>query len=62
MGKGKDDMKQNLHTHSIYCDGNDTLEEMVQTAIRKHFDILGFSGHGHVEYDDYAMSLEDTVK
>ena len=62
MGKGKDDMKQNLHTHSIYCDGNDTLEEMVQTAIRKHFDILGFSGHGYVEYDDYAMSLEDTVK
>lgn len=55
-------MKQNLHTHSIYCDGNDTPEQMVQTAIEKKFDILGFSGHGHVEYDDYAMSLEDTVK
>ena len=42
-------MKQNLHTHTVYCDGNDTPEEMVLTAIEKHFDILGFSGHGHVE-------------
>ena len=55
-------MKQNLHTHPVYCDGNDTPEEMVQTAIAKKFDILGFSGHGHVDYDDYAMSLEDTEK
>ena len=55
-------MKQNLHTHTVYCDGNDTPEEMVQTAIAKKFDILGFSGHGHVDYDDYAMSLEDTEK
>ena len=53
-------MKQNLHTHTVYCDGNDTPEEMVLTAIEKHFDILGFSGHGHVEYDDYAMSITGT--
>lgn len=53
-------MKQNLHTHSIYCDGNDTLEDMIQSAIEKHFDILGFSGHGYIDYDDYAMTLEGT--
>ena len=30
--------KQCLHTHSILCDGKDTLEEMVQAAIEKGFD------------------------
>ena len=38
-------MKQNLHTHSIFCDGKDTIEEMTLEAISKGFDILGFSGH-----------------
>lgn len=36
--------KQNLHTHSLHCDGNDTVKEMVQEAISKNFDVLGFSG------------------
>ena len=35
-------MKQNLHTHSIFCDGKDTIEEMTLEAISKGFDILGF--------------------
>ena len=39
--------KQNLHTHSLYCDGKDTIEEMVQEAISRNFDVLGFSGHGY---------------
>ncbi|CBK88186.1 Histidinol phosphatase and related hydrolases of the PHP family [Faecalitalea cylindroides T2-87] len=29
--------KQNLHTHSLYCDGKDTIEEMVQEAISRKF-------------------------
>jgi len=37
--------KINFHTHSVFCDGHDTLEEMVQEAINLNFDILGFSGH-----------------
>lgn len=42
-------MKQNLHTHSIFCDGKDTIEEMTLEAISKGFDILGFSGHGYLD-------------
>lgn len=53
-------MRQNLHTHTIYCDGKDTPEEMVQTAIEKGFSILGFSGHGYVKIDDAAMSPDNT--
>ncbi|MBQ9824116.1 MAG: histidinol-phosphatase [Solobacterium sp.] len=52
-------MRQNLHTHSTYCDGKDPLEQMVLQAIKKRFDILGFSGHGPVK-DPYAMSIEGT--
>ncbi len=48
-------MKQNLHTHSIFCDGKDTIEEMTLEAISKGFDILGFSGHGYLSIDDGSM-------
>ena len=51
--------KQCLHTHSILCDGKDTLEEMVQTAIEKGFDSIGFSGHSFMEiYAEFSMSEE----
>ena len=50
-------MRQNLHTHSTYCDGCNPPEVMVLAAIEKRFDILGFSGHGPVK-DPYAMSIE----
>ena len=49
--------KQCLHTHSVYCDGKDTLEEMVLTAIEKGFDSIGFSGHSHMDiYAEFSMS------
>ena len=52
--------KQCLHTHSILCDGKDTLEEMVQTAIEKGFDSIGFSGHSFMDiYAEFSMSEED---
>lgn len=38
--------KQNLHTHTIFDHGADTVEEMIETAIEKGFTTLGFSGHG----------------
>ena len=42
--------KQNLHTHSTYCDGRDTPEEMVLAAMEKGFSSIGFSGHCHMPY------------
>ena len=35
-------IKQNLHTHSTYCDGKDRIEEIVQTAIEKDLLYLVF--------------------
>ena len=37
--------KVNLHTHTTYCDGKESVESMVQAAIAKDFVCLGFSGH-----------------
>ncbi len=37
--------KQNLHTHTTFCDGRDTPEEMIKEAISRGFGSLGFSGH-----------------
>lgn len=51
-------IKQNLHTHSTYCDGKDTIEEMVLEAIDKGFTVLGFSGHGYNKPIDYC-SMDD---
>lgn len=54
-------IKQNLHTHSLYCDGKNKIEDIVIEAIKKGFDILGFSGHGYNRpIDNYSMTLENT--
>ncbi len=53
--------KQSLHIHSVYCDGNDTLEQIVLTAIDKGYDSIGFSGHSNMEFaSEYSMSESDT--
>ena len=54
-------MKVNLHTHTVFCDGENTAEEMVLSAIDRGFDVLGFSGHSYTAFDEsYCMSREDT--
>ena len=53
---------QNLHSHTKYCDGILTLEEMVYAAIGKGCDSFGFSGHGYAPFDPGTMSLENTER
>ena len=64
-------IKTNYHTHSTFCDGKNTAEEIILCAIEKNFDILGFSSHSmfpfssdwhlpsnsHKEYADSIRSL-----
>ena len=38
-------IKSNFHTHTTFCDGKNTAEEMVVAAIEKGFTELGFSSH-----------------
>ena len=50
---------QNLHTHSTFCDGKDTPEEMIEKAIELGFDSLGFSGHSYIPGGEYYC-MKDT--
>ena len=47
----------NLHTHTTFSDGRDAAEAVVGAALRLGFHTLGFSDHGHADYDDCSMSL-----
>ncbi|MCL2222849.1 MAG: histidinol-phosphatase [Oscillospiraceae bacterium] len=52
---------QNLHTHTTYCDGKLSVEDMVVAAINKGGSSIGFSEHSFVPFDpDYSMTLADT--
>lgn len=56
-------IKSNYHTHSTYCDGMNTLREMVDAALEKGFNAIGFSGHSYTPFDEeVSMSVEDTGK
>ena len=58
-----DNYLQNLHTHTTYCDGIDTPEQVILTAIDKGFGSIGFSGHSYMYYaEEHSMSLEGTKK
>ena len=52
---------QNIHTHSTFCDGNNTPEELVQQAISLGFNAIGFSGHSLQEFENkYSMTEQGT--
>lgn len=53
--------RQNLHTHTIYCDGKNTPEEMVLSAIEKGHGSLGFSSHAYVYFSDYAGITQQRI-
>lgn len=52
-------MLTNFHTHTNFCDGKNTAEEMVKAAIDKGFLVLGFSGHSYLEFE-ISASMSDT--
>ena len=49
----------NYHTHTTYCDGKDTPEEMVLAAIGYGMHALGFSTHSYTSRDlSYCIKKE----
>jgi len=54
---------QNLHTHTTFCDGTQPPDVMIEAALQKGCDSLGFSDHSYVSFDlDYSMTPETTLK
>lgn len=51
----------NFHTHTKYCDGKSTCEEVILSAIDKKMSAIGFSGHGYTFFD-HSCCMMDTAK
>ena len=52
-----------LHMHTTYCDGQDSAEAMVLSAIENGLDYAGISGHSFTPHDpSYCMSREGTMR
>ena len=53
-------MLKDLHTHTAYCDGAASPEEMIKAAIVRGLTAIGISGHSYTSFDtSYCMSLDD---
>ena len=53
-------MLTNYHTHTTFCDGKSTPEEIVLYSIEKGFSSVGFSGHGYTPFD-LRYCMKDTT-
>lgn len=53
-------MKANLHTHSTWCDGKNSVPEMIEAAIARGFGLLGFSSHSALPIREESGSLFGT--
>jgi len=56
-------IKSNLHTHTTYSDGANSVEENILKAIEKGFVSIGFSDHSYTEFDStYCIKKEAEEK
>ena len=54
---------QDLHTHTTYCDGKDSPEDMIKAAIEKGLDTIGFSGHIYMAHgESFCIAKEEMPK
>lgn len=52
-------LTQNLHTHSTFCDGKNSLEENILSAIEQGLDTIGFSSHYPPNHDPASIKAEN---
>lgn len=56
-------IKANYHSHSTFCDGKSSMEEMVQSAISHGFTHWGVSSHAPVGFENtFALKEENVPK
>lgn len=53
---------QNLHTHTNFCDGRNSVEEMIQSAINLGMTSLGFSSHSCLPFPSRWSMKEENPK
>lgn len=51
---------QNLHTHTTFCDGKDSIEELIRSAIDLGMSGIGLSGHSAMPFpSSWSMKAEN---
>ena len=55
-------MMQDFHVHTTYCDGDNTPEEMVLSAIEKGLSCIGFSCHSYTDFDQSYCIKKEKIK
>ncbi len=51
--------RSNIHSHCTFCDGKNTIDEMVQAAIESKLLSIGFSSHAHTGYSFDDCQVND---
>ena len=50
----------NFHTHTTYCDGENSPQEVLEAAIRLNMDAIGFTVHSHLDSEpDWTIASKD---
>ena len=52
-------MRTNFHTHTNYCDGKHSVEEIVRDAVLQNISQLGFSSHAPLPLPTQWSLLDD---
>ena len=53
--------KVDLHIHSTFSDGKNTIEEIVLKAIENGFDVIGISDHSYTVFDESYCIKKDSI-
>ena len=56
-------VRANFHTHTTWCDGSDSPEAVIQAAIARNFDAIGFSSHAMLPENvlDWVLTPEKAL-
>lgn len=54
-------LRSNAHTHTTFCDGVNTMEEMAAAAAALGFTSLGFSSHSPTPFDPTCPGVADEL-
>ncbi len=56
-------IKSNLHTHTVWSDGENTVRENIDEALKKGLFSIGFSDHSYTSFDtSYCLQKENERK
>ena len=55
-------MKRNLHSHTQFCDGRNSMEEILVEAMKAGFTSWGFTPHAPISIDSPCNMMENKVE